>query len=170
MIKPTSLPLNVNVEFKAALVLRTISRSCYISQIQESSCVPSLQLCLTLCDPMDCSPPSSSVREILQARILEWVAVSSSGDLPNPGITPCLSRLVGSLPLVPPGKPLEMIVGNISMSEDSSCQVLRTKVRPKDCISQPYLRIKETNRRAFKNLQHGQSPRQEDSGVSESPG
>ena len=31
------------------------------------------QLCLTLCDPMDCSPPSSSVHGILQARILEWV-------------------------------------------------------------------------------------------------
>ena len=33
------------------------------------------QLCLTLCDPMDCSPPDSSVCEILQARILEWVAI-----------------------------------------------------------------------------------------------
>ena len=33
---------------------------------------------LTLCDFMDCSPPSSSVHEILQARILEWVAISSS--------------------------------------------------------------------------------------------
>ena len=36
--------------------------------------------------PMDCSPPGSSVRGILQARILEWVAISSPGDLPNPGI------------------------------------------------------------------------------------
>ena len=32
------------------------------------------QSCLTLCDPMDCSPPGSSVHGILQARILEWVA------------------------------------------------------------------------------------------------
>ena len=32
------------------------------------------QSCLTLCDPMDCSPPGSSVPGILQARILEWVA------------------------------------------------------------------------------------------------
>ena len=31
-------------------------------------------LCLTLCDPMDCSPPGSSVHGILQAKILEWVA------------------------------------------------------------------------------------------------
>ena len=36
------------------------------------------QSCLTLCDPMDCSLPSSSVHGILQARILEWVAISFS--------------------------------------------------------------------------------------------
>ena len=38
----------------------------------------SLQSCPTLCDPIDGSPPGSSVRGILQARILEWVAISSS--------------------------------------------------------------------------------------------
>ena len=37
-----------------------------------------IQLCLTLCDTMDCSLPGSSVYEILQARILEWVAVPFS--------------------------------------------------------------------------------------------
>ena len=36
------------------------------------------QLCLTLCDLMDCSPPGSSVHEISQARILEWVDISFS--------------------------------------------------------------------------------------------
>ena len=34
------------------------------------------QLCPTLCDPIDCSPPGSSVHGIFQARILEWVAIS----------------------------------------------------------------------------------------------
>ena len=38
-------------------------------------CVLVAQSCLTLCDPMDCSPPGSSVHGILQARILEWVAI-----------------------------------------------------------------------------------------------
>ena len=38
----------------------------------------SLQSCLTLCDPIDGSPPGSSVRGILQARTLEWVAISFS--------------------------------------------------------------------------------------------
>ena len=46
------------------------------------------QLCLTLCGPVDCSLPGSSVRGILQARILEWVAISFSRDLPDPGIEP----------------------------------------------------------------------------------
>ena len=46
------------------------------------------QSCPTLCDPMDCSPPGSSVHGILQARILERVAISSSRGLPDPGIEP----------------------------------------------------------------------------------
>ena len=41
-------------------------------------CAESLQLCLTLCDPMDCSPPGSSVYGSPQANILEWVSMSSS--------------------------------------------------------------------------------------------
>ena len=39
----------------------------------EEQSAKSLQLCLNLWDPMDCSPPGSSVHEILQARILQWV-------------------------------------------------------------------------------------------------
>ena len=59
----------------------------------------------TLCDPMDCSPPGSSVPEILQARILEWVDFPFSRDLPNPGIEPgSLVLQVVSLPSEPPGK------------------------------------------------------------------
>ena len=41
-------------------------------------CAKSLQSYLTLCDPMDGSPPGSSVHELFQARILEWVAISFS--------------------------------------------------------------------------------------------
>ena len=64
---------------------RVSSCSCYMvikyfTTILFHGCVraKSLQLCQTLCDPMDCSPPGSSVHGILQARILEWVAISSS--------------------------------------------------------------------------------------------
>ena len=41
----------------------------------------SLQSCPTLCDPMDSSPPGSAVLGILQARTLEWVAISFSSAL-----------------------------------------------------------------------------------------
>ena len=47
-----------------------------------------LLMCPTLCDPVDSSPPGSSVYGISQARILEQVANSYSRDLPNPGIKP----------------------------------------------------------------------------------
>ena len=54
------------------------------------ACVPakSLQSCLNLCDPMDYSPPGSSVHGILEARKLEWVAMQPSTGFPNPGIKP----------------------------------------------------------------------------------
>ena len=43
--------------------------------------------CLTSCNPLNYRPPGSSVHGISQARILEWVAISSSRDFPNPGQT-----------------------------------------------------------------------------------
>ena len=44
------------------------------------------QWCPTLRDPMDCSPPGSSVHGIFQARILEWAAIAFSYDKPRQGI------------------------------------------------------------------------------------
>ena len=43
------------------------------------------QSCPSLCNTMDYSPPGSSAHGIFQARILEWVAIPSPGDLPDPG-------------------------------------------------------------------------------------
>ena len=57
-------------------------------------CAKSLQLCLTLCEPMDCSPQGSSVHEILQARILEWVAMPSSRGSLQPRDWTLISFLV----------------------------------------------------------------------------
>ena len=67
-----------------------IIKTDYIKLVLIITCVhgKSLQLCLTLCNPMDCSPPGSSVHGILQARMWEWVALLSSRDLLNPGIKP----------------------------------------------------------------------------------
>ena len=57
-----------------------------------------VQSCLTLCDPVDCSPPGSSIHGILQARILEWVAISFSRGIfltqgSNPGLLHCRQML-----------------------------------------------------------------------------
>ena len=49
-------------------------------------CAKSLPACPTLCDPMDCSPPGFSVHRILQAGILEWLAIPSSRGSYQPGI------------------------------------------------------------------------------------
>ena len=69
------------------------------------------QLCLTLCDPLDCILLSSSVHRILQARILEWVAIPFSRDLPDPGVEPRSPALqADSLPSEPLGKPHFMSV------------------------------------------------------------
>ena len=59
-----------------------------IAIITITKCDKWLQSCPTLCDPTYCSLPESSVHEIFQARILEWVAFPSPGDLPDPGIQP----------------------------------------------------------------------------------
>ena len=62
-----------------------------------------IQACPTFCSSMDYSQPGFSVHEILQARILEWVTVPFSRDLPNPGIesrSPAVQA--DSLPSEPP--------------------------------------------------------------------
>ena len=72
----------------------------------------SLLLCPTLCDPMDCRLPGSSVHGILQARILEWVAMPSSRGASDPGIelTPTTE---------PPRKPQESLV--LCLNEPAAC-------------------------------------------------
>ena len=52
----------------------------YLTYMQHAAAAKSLQWCLTLCDPTDGSPPGSPVPEILQARTLEWVAISFSKE------------------------------------------------------------------------------------------
>ena len=66
----------------------------------------SRQSCLTLCDPIDGSPPGSPIPGILQATTLEWVAISFSTDLPNPEIKPRSPTFqVDFLPAELSGKP-----------------------------------------------------------------
>ena len=81
---------------------------------QGNPCAESLQLCPTLCNPMDCSLPGSSIHGILQASILEWVAMPSfrGSSRPHGSTLHLLCPLhwqVGSLPLAPPAKPKRYI-------------------------------------------------------------
>ena len=93
-------------------------------------CAQLLQSCPTLCDPMDCSPPGSSVHGILQARILNWVAMSSSrvifttqgSNLHLLRILPC--RWV-FLPLAQPGKPFIYIYICLCADSASQCNCLK---------------------------------------------
>ena len=74
------------------------------AQIRESESEVA-QSCPTLCDRMDCSLPGFSVHGIFQARVLEWVAISFSRDLPDPGIKPGSPALqADALPSEAPGK------------------------------------------------------------------
>ena len=64
------------------------------------------QSCLTLCNPMDCSLPGSSLHGIFQARVLEWVAISfSRGSSPSRDRTWVSTFQADALTSEPPGKP-----------------------------------------------------------------
>ena len=72
---------------------------------------------LTLCDPMDCSPPGSPVHGILQARIPEWVAISLSRgssqlrDQTHISVSPALTAVFFTTE--PPGKPYFSLAANL---------------------------------------------------------
>ena len=75
----------------------------------ECMCVFQVTSAVSLCNPMDCSPPGSSVHGILQEEYRSGLSCPPLRDLPDPGIEPtslCLLHWqAGSLPLVPTGKP-----------------------------------------------------------------
>ena len=67
---------------------QTSLHACVSTGSSSHCCCSVTQSCLTLCDAMDCSLPGSSVHEISQARILEWVAISFSRESSRPGVKP----------------------------------------------------------------------------------
>ena len=72
-------------------------------------CAKLLHLCPTLCNPMDCSPPGSSVHGFSEQEYFSELPCPPPGDLPNPWTEPLslMSNLhwqAGSLPLASPGK------------------------------------------------------------------
>ena len=91
--------------------------SCFMSFSQSVSC-SATQSCPTFCDTMDCSPPSSSVHGISQARILEWLLCPALGDLLDPWIKPVSPEspalASGFITTVPPGKPLNEVTEGLN--------------------------------------------------------
>ena len=123
---PIVIPGIVSLDFFSCNFLSTLIEQTYLIQnVQHLSrhksppwlcpheyvCELVAQLCLSLCDSMDDSPPSTTVHGFLWAGILEWVAIPSSGDLSNPGIAPGSPVLqADSLPSAPPGKWLSLLI------------------------------------------------------------
>ena len=88
---PGHLP-NPGIEPRLTAYMQTLpSEPQGKSHITYICCISIAQSCLTLWDPMDCSPPVSSIHGILQARILEWVAIPfSRGSSMTQGSNPSL--------------------------------------------------------------------------------
>ena len=82
---------------------------------------------LTLCDPIDFSPLGSSVHGILQARILEWVAIPFSRGSSQPRDRTQVSCISDSLLSEPPGKPLSLPVWYQSSPGSTSAELVPHK-------------------------------------------
>ena len=81
ILKSRHITLPTKVHLVKAMVFPVVMYGCEswtIKKIAAAAAAKSLQSCPTLCDPIDGSPPGSAVPGILQARTLEWVAISFS--------------------------------------------------------------------------------------------
>ena len=99
---------------------------CYIHNSGWSPQNACAQSRLTLCTPMDCSPPDSSVHGIFQARILEQVAISYSRVLSQSRNRNCVPALAsGFLTTVPPGKSITGLYGKSDFERSLSFYALK---------------------------------------------
>ena len=115
-----------------------------------------------LCNPIDCSPPGSSVHGTFQARILEAIAISfSRGSSPTQGLNPCLLRLLHwqALALTPKSGPRDCLV-NTSLASQWQWELLdrvRMQTLPKhsDIIKQGTFSLRRKERKLFiQNQKH----------------
>ena len=78
ILKSRDITLSTKVHLVKAMVFPLVMYGCESWTIKRAAAALSLQLCLTLCNPIDGSPPGSAFLGILQAGTLEWVAISFS--------------------------------------------------------------------------------------------
>ena len=76
ILKSRDITLLTKVCLVKSMVFPVVMYGCEVWTIKKAATAKSFQSCLTLCDPIDSSPPGSPVPGILQARTLEWVAIS----------------------------------------------------------------------------------------------
>ena len=79
--KSRDITLPTKVCVVKAMFFPVVMYGCMYWTIKKAAAAELLQSCPTLCDPIDGSPPDSAVPRILQARVLEWVAISFSNAL-----------------------------------------------------------------------------------------
>ena len=131
--------LSFSTFFSSIIIIIVIIILFYpVSNNKEIKCVPAgfmqmtwkqccclvAKLCPIFCGLMDCSPPGSSIHEISQARILEWLPFPSPGHLPDPGLKPTSPGLAGRFfTSEPPGK-LESNIADIQMSSRDTYQLV----------------------------------------------
>ena len=92
------------------------------------------QLCLILCNPMDCSQSGFSIHGVLQARVLKWLALPPPGDLPDPGVEPASlmsSALAGGFFATKPlGKPFGVLVTQLPNVQTLGSNYYLVKIMP----------------------------------------
>ena len=85
------------------------------------------QSCLTLCKPMDCSLPGSTIHEIFQARILEWVAISFSRRSSQPRDWTRICCIVGRRFTVWATREAQTPKSGVTLSVHSNVEIIRRK-------------------------------------------
>ena len=91
LIKPLWLHWTTQILHNSLSISRALTPSAKSLFIRHADARSITESCPTLCDTMDCSPPGSSVHGLSQARILEWVAISSSSGSFPPRVPTCVS-------------------------------------------------------------------------------
>ena len=116
-LSTSSCSFNLYINFRSILCVNLFYYGDHLSNFFVVCLVT--KSCPTLCDPMDCSPPGSSIHGISQARILEWIAILFSMGSSQCKYWTCVSSLAdGIFTSKPPGNPkqffcMEVII-NIS--------------------------------------------------------
>ena len=102
---------------RTALIKKNTSNKCWLGCSGKGTllhCCVYAQSCPNLCDPVNCSPPGSSVHGIFQVRVVEWVSISSSRGSSHPRNRTQVSCIACRfLTTEPPGKPSYTVGGNV---------------------------------------------------------